>query len=137
MFLLFSASVNNKAHYPRCSRPALRISVWIHTSSFVSGPSSPRQRQPPPQQLHLKNQCLCAATAFAFNYVPFFRKSKHLCKHEMIHVTWSRRNKTHRNTQSGLGWRTIQGVPCLSPQDSFDRLQNTPATRMRISRYGK
>lgn len=73
-FFFFSASVNNKAHYPRCSRPALQISVWIRTSSFVSGPSSPRQRQPPPQQLHLKNECLCAATAFAFNYIPFFRK---------------------------------------------------------------
>ena len=36
------------------------------------------------------------------------------------------------------GWRwPIQGLPRLSPLDSWDRLQQTPATKNWISRYRK
>ena len=34
-----------------------------------------------------------------------------------------------KNHNVSLGWQPIQGVPCLSPLDSWDRLQQTPATQ--------
>ena len=30
---------------------------------------------------------------------------------------------------TAIGWRPIRGVPHLSPLDSWDRLQQTPATQ--------
>ena len=38
---------------------------------------------------------------------------------------------------AAIGWRPIQDGPRLSPPDSWERLQQTPATQNWISRYRK
>ena len=38
-------------------------------------------------------------------------------------------NNNNINNNTAIGWRPIQGARHLSPLDSWDRLQQTPATQ--------